>query len=696
MGNYIRKRIADKISEMLFEEGIENEEFGEEQGKFVDLEDYMQMYAAEIEEGRNRKRNRLLREARQRDDEYKKEEIRKFKENERKAKTKLKSDSILARNARSRLDRLKIEEEEKRIDELSMVDFQGASPPNNESLRLQALESFHIPYQNGGGENLNNYACDKLTGRSTIHYSIVADLVDLACSLFQVPSAVVSLVGKHRVIYKACKGFVEGTSERNLTMCSYALKEDKTLVIPDTMKDERYCNHPIVKVKDPLTKKPVRFYAGTPLRTSDGYNLGIFSVMDLAPRDDFDEAKVKQLQTFADLVVRDMEVIRDLWIAENSSKLNQCLVEFTQQLKPNLTLDEIFDQAVLTIVDNMEVDYCELYHREEGKWKLISSFGWSEINEHSEAIVDYVMSLNEPLAINDMEEGYNFTLPNYYTKQRVQSMLCAPIKNEAGVHGMIGVFKNTKHKWENHEKDYVVSFTQTVARCIDMDLWQREITSERRKSEDLLQNILPHPIAVRLKQKKEIIAERISSATVAFADIVGFTALSGRESPENIVNFLNIIFSEFDRLTQKYDLEKIKTIGDSYMFSGGLLSHEDDHASVVIEMALDMIDYIHSKEVQELYNINIRVGIGTGTVVAGVIGQSKYSYDLWGDAVNVASRMESLGIPGKIQIATSTLYSIQYQDNSSFNIEERGFIDVKGKGKMKTFIVSRKPPVTNA
>ena len=203
----------------------------------------------------------------------------------------------------------------------------------------------------------------------------------------------------------------------------------------------------------------------------------------------------------------------------------------------------------------------------------------------------------------------------------------------------------------------------------------------QQKSERLLLNILPRPIVARLKEIDGPIAEHFEEVTVLFADIVGFTSFASSMSPLKLVGLLNRIFSQFDQLVEKHDLEKIKTIGDAYMVVGGLPVPREDHASAVADMALDMIRAIASVKVEASEPLQMRIGMHIGPVVAGTIGTKKFSYDLWGDTVNVASRMESLGEAGKIQ-ATAALYD-RLKDKYIF--AERGQISVKGKGEMITY-----------
>ncbi|NES18598.1 MAG: PAS domain S-box protein [Symploca sp. SIO3E6] len=204
---------------------------------------------------------------------------------------------------------------------------------------------------------------------------------------------------------------------------------------------------------------------------------------------------------------------------------------------------------------------------------------------------------------------------------------------------------------------------------------------EKNKSEKLLLNILPQPIAEQLKQLQSSLAQQFDQVTILFADIVGFTPLSSQMPPLELINFLNQIFSAFDKLAEKHGVEKIKTIGDAYMVAGGLPVPQDNHTEAIANMALDMQQAITSIQARQGKSFQIRIGINTGPVVAGVIGIKKFIYDLWGDAVNVASRMESSGVAGKIQVTAATYERLK----DKFVLEKRGDILIKGKGEMTTY-----------
>lgn len=211
-----------------------------------------------------------------------------------------------------------------------------------------------------------------------------------------------------------------------------------------------------------------------------------------------------------------------------------------------------------------------------------------------------------------------------------------------------------------------------------------QLQIEREKSERLLLNILPEPIAERLKQGQTTIADRFDEVTVLFADIVGFTETWSNRAPTELVSLLNDVFSTFDRLAEQHGLEKIKTIGDSYMAVAGLPRPRPDHAEAVAEMALAMQKEVSRFHMRADEPLQIRIGIDTGPVVAGVIGERKFSYDLWGDTVNTANRMQTHGLPGRIQVTAATRQRLQ----GKYLFEERGLIDVKSKGGMVTYFLT--------
>ncbi|MCT7948323.1 PAS domain S-box protein [Ancylothrix sp. C2] len=229
----------------------------------------------------------------------------------------------------------------------------------------------------------------------------------------------------------------------------------------------------------------------------------------------------------------------------------------------------------------------------------------------------------------------------------------------------------------------ILYYEGTVEDISTRKVMQEALRYQQEQAERLLLNILPAPIAERLKLEPDTIAESFSEVTVLFADLVGFTQLAEEMSPKDLVNLLNKIFSAFDRLAEQHNLEKIKTIGDAYMVVGGIPTHRSDHAEAIADMALDMQQELIAFNEATGHNITMRSGIHTGPVIAGVIGIKKFIYDLWGDTVNIASRMESHGIPGTIQVSRVTYEKLSHK----YLFKEREAIYVKGKGKMVTYLL---------
>ncbi len=215
-----------------------------------------------------------------------------------------------------------------------------------------------------------------------------------------------------------------------------------------------------------------------------------------------------------------------------------------------------------------------------------------------------------------------------------------------------------------------------------------ELKAEKARSEALLLNILPKSIVARMNLGETTIADGFQEATVLFSDIVGFTRMSMRRPASEVVALLNDIFSAVDRLALHYGIEKIKTIGDAYMAVAGLPEPRDDHAQAIARLALAMLDVVSEVSQRHGENLKIRIGIHTGSIVAGVIGMHKFAYDVWGDTVNTASAMESNGIPNEIQVSHA---SFRYLAND-FILEPRGAIEIKGKRRMETYLLRGEQP----
>lgn len=221
--------------------------------------------------------------------------------------------------------------------------------------------------------------------------------------------------------------------------------------------------------------------------------------------------------------------------------------------------------------------------------------------------------------------------------------------------------------------------------CVTVRYFATRLEAEQARSEALLLNVLPAPIAERLKAGEEPIADTMPEVSVLFADIVGFTRLTTHIAPTEMVQMLNRIFSSFDTLALRHGMEKIKTIGDGYHVVAGLPCERPDHARAAAEMALDMQDVVRALAEESDIPLCVRIGIDSGgPVIAGVIGTQKYVYEVWGDVVNTASRMESHGVPNAIQVTEATYELLQ----DGYTFEERGSIEVKGKGPMRTYFLT--------
>jgi class 3 adenylate cyclase len=217
---------------------------------------------------------------------------------------------------------------------------------------------------------------------------------------------------------------------------------------------------------------------------------------------------------------------------------------------------------------------------------------------------------------------------------------------------------------------------------VAMKIYNDQLAVSRRESDRLLLSILPEPVAERLKRGEQV-ADHFEEATVLFADLVDFTRFAAQADAATVVRQLNEVFRAFDQLVEARGLEKIKTVGDAYMLAGGVPTRRQDHARAVVEAGLAMRSACKRLHAQNRASFEVRIGVHTGPVVAGVIGSSKFAYDLWGDTVNVASRMESHGLPGEIQISDATRCAI----GDEFLVEARGPVEIKGKGSMQTWFV---------
>lgn len=247
-------------------------------------------------------------------------------------------------------------------------------------------------------------------------------------------------------------------------------------------------------------------------------------------------------------------------------------------------------------------------------------------------------------------------------------------------------------------QDYLVKsnldrtlFIRSILYGIERHQLSRQLEIEKEKSDSLLRNILPSEIALELKSEGKIKARQYDEVSVMFVDFTDFTKISTSMEPHELVDELHTCFSAFDEITEKWGIEKIKTIGDAYMCAGGIPETNDTHAADLLNAAFEISEYINQRNEEKKANGKIywqtRIGLHIGAAIAGVVGSRKFTYDIWGDTVNIASRMESNSIPGKINISKAFQDSIS--NNKSFSTENRGLLAVKGKGEMEMFFVSQ-------
>jgi len=280
--------------------------------------------------------------------------------------------------------------------------------------------------------------------------------------------------------------------------------------------------------------------------------------------------------------------------------------------------------------------------------------------------------------------------------------VCRQLKADEHTRDIPVIFVTSKGEVEDETLGFALGAVDYITKPISVPIVQARVKThlmlklareklqqEQALSERLLLNILPEPIASRLKQGEKTIADDYPEVTVLFADIVNFTALSSQMTPARVIAILNQIFSVCDQLVEKYRLEKIKTIGDAYMVVGGLPQPRFDHTEAIADMALEMKHEIAALTDDAGQPLSIRIGIATGPVVAGVIGSAKFSYDVWGDTVNTASRMESQGCAGCIQVTAETYERLR----DKYQFESRGIIQVKNKGEMTTYFLTEKNQV---
>ena len=363
-----------------------------------------------------------------------------------------------------------------------------------------------------------------------------------------------------------------------------------------------------------------------------------------------------------------------------------------------------FSDVFGTVVDGARrlcrADAVQLFLADAEGFRLVSHAGVSEeyvaflearpVTRGRGSLVGRVAATRHTEQIKDVLADPDYAQREAQALGGFRTIIGAPMLVTGVVVGVLSVWRTSVEPFSQHEANMLTSFAaqaavavRTVELVRALETRSAELAVAHERSERLLTNVLPVPIADRLKSREEVIADRFDTASVLFADIVGFTGLSARVTPEQVVRLLDSLFSRLDALVDAYGLEKIKTIGDAYMVAAGIPVPRADHAHVLARFALAARDDLAAHNLTSDTPVQLRVGISSGPVVAGVIGRRRLLYDLWGDTVNTASRMESHGIPGRIQVTDATHALLGRQ----FACTDRGMIDVKGKGPTHTWIL---------
>lgn len=389
------------------------------------------------------------------------------------------------------------------------------------------------------------------------------------------------------------------------------------------------------------------------------------------------------------------------------------IVKASQSLASQIKLEDLLQSLMYILIENAGAQRGLLLLNQNGKLFLVAEgnsgperskiFNYLPLEDTDLvplSIIQYTWNAQEMLAINNASKNVQFSNDQYITRRGTVSAFCLPINNKGNKIGLVylendlmeGVFTEKKQKvidllsgqigisldnallYENMEE-------KVKQRTIELEKQKQLAEEQRKKSDDLLLNILPSEIAEELKETGRSEAKLYQNVTVLFSDFVNFTRISEHLSPKDLVQELHLCFKAFDEITEKHGLEKIKTIGDAYLAVCGMPAVREDHARAAIMAAIEIAEWV--KNPHNKCKFEIRIGLNTGSVVAGIVGMKKYVYDIWGDTVNTAARMEQTSEIGKINITGSTYEMVK----DEFECEYRGKVDAKNKGKIDMYFV---------
>ncbi len=371
------------------------------------------------------------------------------------------------------------------------------------------------------------------------------------------------------------------------------------------------------------------------------------------------------------------------------------LLEVTDRINPGVLLDEAFrqiDEVCRGVIPYERVEFA--LFDEPG---TLLEYRWARpdhepslagspplIEEMIHPALRDLLDTGKPLVIEDLGAGPAEQALQRAAVENMRTGLICPLATPGKAVGFAIFSSGQKGAFKAQHLEILQRISGTLASAIAKGRLYEMVIRAQLESERLLRNVLPEPIVKRLKAGEQVIADGIPEATVVFIDIVNFVPLSTSMSPTAVIIVLNRIFSAFDALCEQYGVEKIKTIGDAYMLATGVPAPIKDPVVVAARIALDVLQLARRLGTREEQSLNFRIGIHTGPVVAGVIGTRKFSYDIWGDTVNLASRLEANGIPGRIHVSRA-VHEVLKED---FELEARGLIPVKGMGEIETYFLN--------
>lgn len=369
----------------------------------------------------------------------------------------------------------------------------------------------------------------------------------------------------------------------------------------------------------------------------------------------------------------------------------------TQRINHGFLLEEILDDVYGSFREILPYDRIGFALLNEDGDELRAHWARSEASDvllpvgfsapMAGSSLEEILRTGQPRIINDLHD-YLKSKPDSEATQRIvgegiRSSLTCPLVAMGKSVGFL--FFSSRHvdTYRNAHIDVFLQISGQLAVVVEKSRLYEDLLEEQKRSEHLLLNILPRAVADRLRAGERRIADHHPAVTVLFADLVGFATWSEHMLPEALVEVLDELFTRFDELAAQHGVEKIKTLGDAYMAAAGVPVARPDHADAAAALAVDMLRAAHAVQRPGLPTLELRIGLHSGPVVAGVVGRRKFVYDLWGDTVNTASRMESHGVPGCVQISDATRLAL----GPTWSMTPRGVVDIKGKGPMQTWLL---------